>query len=75
MMPRGRKGGKFLSRRKFFIAQMGSKNETLAITFSDFKVNFVMFNNSDYVYGCLKAIIEGWADETINSVLVLMPKI
>ena len=59
MMPRGRKGGKFLSKRKFFIAQMGSKNETLAITFSDFKVNFVMFNNSGCVYGCLKAIIEG----------------
>lgn len=36
MMPVEEEGGKILSKRKFFIAQMGSKNETLAITFQIF---------------------------------------
>lgn len=51
---------RILSKRKFFIAQMGSKNETLAITFQIFKVNvFCVFNNSGYVYGFSIVLIGG----------------
>ena len=38
MMPKGRRGTKFLSKRKFFIAQMGSKKWNDGNYFSDFKV-------------------------------------